>query len=520
VIRFEDLMAARWLYSQFPEHRDVLLGGLEALREGRGQSLLGTLVSSEIVTMDQAHYVHSVVEDYKRGQAVAIYRHLLGRDGVPAARVRALVEQIGTDGDINGLGEVLMATNTISPEREKQLRFQARLALDRDMAMQVQQHMASRGGVMAAPRAEEPDDSQAEKRLFLSSTVIKGLDAMNLMANLHQSEEVARIVEGTLSDADGELPGPRFRIPDWVDMSHPRTGRQMAGYRILGLIGAGAMGEVYLCDRQDDPDKPVALKILRADSDPDAKGRFKREILANSFFSHEGALEVYDAGKDDRGSHYLAMEFFDGRDLEKVLDETRRLPVKDAALLARQVFETLGASHDAGLVHRDVKPANILVSWDGHTSKLMDYGIALIEDLSEFKDQVFKSMEGNVTGTPEYMSPEQAGGDVVRASSDLYSMGVVLYQLVSGNLPFESETSGGYMTCHMIEDPIPLIDADPSCKTLPEGFLQLVDSLLTKTPNERPKNAAEVIARLDALTPSLGARPTGRLFSFLGWRRG
>ena len=158
------------------------------------------------------------------------------------------------------------------------------------------------------------------------------------------------------------------------------------------------MGEVYLCDRQDEPEKPVALKVLPKDADPDAKGRFKREILANSFFSHEGALEVYDAGRDDHGNHYLAMEFFDGRDLEKVLDETCRLPAKEAALLAKQVFETLGASHDAGLVHRDVKPANILLSWDGNTAKLMDYGIAVIEDLSEFKDQVFRSMEGGSPG--------------------------------------------------------------------------------------------------------------------------
>jgi serine/threonine-protein kinase len=294
----------------------------------------------------------------------------------------------------------------------------------------------------------------------------------------------------------------------------------MAGYRILGLVGAGAMGQVYLCDNQSEPEKPVALKVLPKDADPEAKGRFKREILANSFFSHEGALEVYDAGKDDHGNHYLAMEFFDGRDLEKVLDETQRLPAKEAALLARQVFETLGASHAAGLVHRDVKPANILLSWDGKTAKLMDYGIAVIEDLNEFKDMVFTSMEGNVTGTPEYMSPEQAGGDVVKSSSDLYSMGVVLYQMLSGALPFESETSGGYMTCHMIEDPIPLGQADPSCKALPAGLLQLVDSLLTKTPPERPASAAEVIAVLGSLLPTLGSRPTGRLFSFLGWRRG
>jgi hypothetical protein len=523
VIRFQDLMAARWLYQKFPQRRDVLLAGLDSLRDTPPghRTLLGDLVAREVVTHDQASYVHNEVERFIRGRGVAIYGHLLARDGIPADRIKSLIDRLSADSDMDALGQLALNLSLTTPQRDTQLRFQARLALDRDMAMQVEQHLAQHPGRnVGLSGSGAGAEDVGEGRSVLSSSVIKGLDAQRLGLNLPADDEVKKIVNASLSDADAELPGPMFRIPDWIDMSHPRTGKQLQGYRILGLIGAGAMGEVYLVDHQDEPEKPVALKLLGRDAEEEAKGRFKREILANSFFSHPGALDVYDAGQTDRGHHYLAMEFFDGRDLEKHLAETRRISAAASVKIAIQVFETLAAAHEAGVIHRDVKPSNILVSWDGEQARLMDFGIATISDLDEaFGDRVFTSVEGGITGTPEYMSPEQAGGDVITASSDLYSMGVVLYQMLSGRLPFESETSGGFITCHLIEDPLPLVDADPACASLPPMLIELVDALLRKTAGARPGDAKTVLGDLKAVLPKLGQRPSGRLFSFLGWRR-
>jgi hypothetical protein len=514
MLRFDDLLAARVLDRQAPDKRVAILAKLRALggRQAPGsKSLLASLVEGEVLTMDQARWVHAQVERYRRARGMAIYGHLLGREGVPLDRLKRLVEQLGPDADLHALGDAVVAQRLLGGEREQQLRFQARLAADRDEAHQVTaweaQHRAAHGSdeqtqELAAPALPPPAADIG------ASGVLRLGEVGAALAGAGQ-EDAARIVRGTLSDADDELPGPQFRIPDWIDMSDPRTGKQLAGYRILGRVGAGAMGTVYLVDRQDDPTRPVALKLLPRDASDDAKGRFKREILANSFFHHAGVIEILDAGETDQGHQYMAMEFFDGSDLSVALEAEPRLPPRRALHLARQVFEALAACHAAGVVHRDVKPANILVSRDGETAKLMDFGIAVISQLGEFRQQVFHSMEGGITGTPEYMSPEQASGEEIGAASDLYSMGCVLYQMLAGRLPFESETSAGFISCHLVEDPLPLAHAHAETKGLPKELLDLVDGLLQKAPQQRPAGAKEVVAVIDQVLPRVRDK-TGR----------
>ncbi|RMG16663.1 MAG: hypothetical protein D6731_05705 [Planctomycetota bacterium] len=516
MIRYEDLAAARWLHQRRPEQRALYLAALETVHGApAGQrTFLGTLVAREAITAEQAHYVRREVERGLRARGLSLYAHLLARAGLPRERLEALVRALGPEGDANALGDRVVASGLLPAARERQLRFQARLALDRDMARQVERHLRAHPGAPLPPSAQRSEGTAAADPP-LGSGVVR----FDLPRTPSEAGELQAVVDGTLSDADAELPGPSFRIPDWVDMAHPKVGKSLAGYRILGLIGKGNMGEVYLADERTRPERPVALKLLGADAPEDARGRFRREILANSFFAHPGALEVFDAGETARGHHYLVMEFFDGQDLEKLLSEGGRLPAAQATDIARQVFETLAASHAARVVHRDVKPGNILVSWEGDVAKLMDFGIAVIGDLDGFEDRVFRSMEGLITGTPEYMSPEQASGEPVSPASDLYSMGATLYHMLSGRLPFLSETPGGYVSCHMLEDPPPLEEASPACADLPQELRDLVLALLAKDPAARPASAADVAAALARMAEQLRTRPSGRLFSFFGWRR-
>ena len=516
MIRFEDLMAARIVFQQLPDQRDWLMRSLQALSDtAANRSLLSDLINSKLLTLDQAHYVHHQVEAHKRERHLALYLHLLGSAGVDNNTLVRLRQQVGQEANVDVVGEAICNHRILPRPREQQLRFQARLAFDRDMANQVSAHLAAhQSPTPPHPTGGVPLGAQGG---VLTSGVIRHSPTAQPVAPA--KEDVREILRGTLSDADESLPGPAFRIPSRVDMSDPRTGKQLAKHRILGRIGAGAMGVVYLADRQEEPDRPVAIKLLPPDASNDAKGRFKREILANGFFSHPGALDVYDAGKTEGGYHYLAMEFFDGNDLEQVLDEAEKLSPAAAVRLAQQLFQCLGAAHASGVIHRDVKPSNVLVDTELTTARLMDFGIALIKDLDGFEDQVFRTMEGGVTGTPEYMSPEQASGESLRPTSDLYSMGVVLYHMLSGRLPFESETSGGFMTCHMIEDPLPLVKAHSSLKGQPKELLDLVDRLLEKNPKKRP-TVAEIDQTLTAVLPRLSERSgTSRLLSFLGWRR-
>ncbi|MBL4847852.1 MAG: serine/threonine protein kinase [Planctomycetes bacterium] len=511
VIRFEDLMAARIVFQQLPDQRDRLMHGLQVLSDSPGnRALLADLVGANVLTLDQAQYVHHQVEAHKRERHLSLYLHLLGVAGVDSNTLARLRQQVGYEAGVDETGEAVCNHRILPPQREQQLRFQARLAFDRDMANQVAAHLAAH----RAPAQNQPLGAQHS---VLTSGVIRHDPSTRPV--MPPKADVREILRGTLSDADESLPGPAFRIPARVDMSDPRTGKQLANHRILGRIGAGAMGVVYLADRQEEPERPVAIKLLPPDADREAKGRFKREILANGFFSHPGALDVYDAGKTEGGYHYLAMEFFDGNDLEQLLDEVGKLSPAASVRLALQVFQCLNAAHEAGVIHRDVKPANILIDGELTQARLMDFGIAVIKELDGFEDQVFKTMEGGVTGTPEYMSPEQAAGENLGPASDLYSMGVVLYHMLSGRLPFESETSSGFMTCHMIEDPLPLVKANSALKGQPKELLELVDQLLDKSPKKRP-TGEEIDEVLTAVLPRLSERSgTSRLLSFLGWRR-
>jgi hypothetical protein len=538
MLRFEDLMAARVLDRQVPDKRTAILTKLEALRGGAPKSLLSSLVEAQAITMEQAQWVHAQVERYKRSRGLAIYAHLLTREGLPQERVKRFVEQVGADATLDALGDAVVAAGQVTPPREQQLRFQARLALDRDQAQQLQSFMAQKPGGAPVSAAQPPaDEAMIERTMEVSAPVslppalppLPPLTDINASAVLRlgevgaalmapAQEEASRIIRGTLSDADEDLPGPQFRIPDWIDMSDPRTGKSIKGYRVLGRIGAGAMGTVYLVDTQKEPKRPIALKLLPKDASDDAKGRFKREILANSLFSHPNVVEILDAGETGMGHEYMAMEFFDGKDLSAVLETEKRLPPKRALTLCRQVFDALAASHAAGIVHRDVKPANILVSRDGENAKLMDFGIAIIRELGEFERNVFHSIDdGGITGTPEFMSPEQAGGETVSEASDLYSMGLVLYVMLAGRLPYESETSQGFITCHLVEDPLPLAQAHADAKALPKELHDLMDGLLKKPSNERPtaKQALEVIDQALPKVRDKTAKHGGGLWNML-----
>jgi serine/threonine-protein kinase len=288
------------------------------------------------------------------------------------------------------------------------------------------------------------------------------------------------------------------------------------GYRILGRIGEGGMGVVYLAESQEDRQKPVALKLLppRLKQNEEAHGRFRREILANSFFASEHVINIFDGGETEDGSLYLAMEFFDGEELEGLLQREGRLEAERTIGFSLDVLKGLEAAHDANIIHRDVKPANVLISRDGARAKLMDFGIARILDADDFSDKIFLSVQGSVTGTPQYMSPEQASGDSdLDGRSDLYSTGVMVYQMLSGELPFFSETPLGYLNLHILEDPKPLTEAAPD---VPEELAGIVMRLLVKDRDERFQTARETITAIEEALPKVQKRKSGFFGRFFG----
>ncbi|MBI5494398.1 MAG: protein kinase [Deltaproteobacteria bacterium] len=237
----------------------------------------------------------------------------------------------------------------------------------------------------------------------------------------------------------------------------PFIGKVIArNFRVESLLGTGGMGRVYKA-RQISLDKPVVLKVLHPhfNSDPQLVQRFQREARAASRLNHPNSISIIDFGQAEDGTLFMAMELLHGKDLFTLLQEEFPLPEERLARIMVQVCSALAEAHAQNIIHRDLKPENIMVE-DRRDQKdfvkVLDFGIAKIQDPSDGDGRAL-TQQGMVCGTPEYMSPEQARGENLDARSDIYALGVLMYQLVTGDLPFKAETALGIVTKHITERP-------------------------------------------------------------------
>lgn len=266
---------------------------------------------------------------------------------------------------------------------------------------------------------------------------------------------------------------------------------QIAGYRLLELLGQGAMGSVYKA-RQLSLDRDVAIKVLSPElaTDTTYVERFQTEARAVARLNHTNLVSGIDVGEAD-GIHYLVMEFADGNTLASLLRRGGALDEERAVGIAQQIARALDHAHKNGLLHRDVKPDNVIITRDG-VAKLCDLGLARLDERAEAAARM---------GTPAYISPEQARGETqVDLRSDLYSLGATLFHLLAGRPPFEAATAAGVLAKHLTE-PTPSLnslgaDVDPRTDVL-------VMRLLAKSPGDRYPAASEVALVLDGILRDL-----------------
>jgi serine/threonine-protein kinase len=287
------------------------------------------------------------------------------------------------------------------------------------------------------------------------------------------------------------------RDDDPAPEGDPLLGTILAGrYRIVELVGAGGMGAVYRAEHVH-MRKTVAVKVLHKQMTAfsEVVARFEREAVAGGRIDHPHVVAASDFGKLEDGSFYLVLEFVEGQSLAKLVAKQGALGPLRALRIARQIVEALHAAHGVGIVHRDLKPENVmLVVKDGEPDfvKVLDFGIAKIK-VEEAVEQQNLTQIGTVFGTPEYMSPEQARGELVDARADLYTVGVILYEMLSGVSPFKDEDLVVVLTRHLTADPPPLpADLDPM-------IVDLVLLLLRKNRDERVQTAQELIERIDVI---------------------
>ncbi len=270
-------------------------------------------------------------------------------------------------------------------------------------------------------------------------------------------------------------------------------------YRVVSRLGAGGMADVFLAEDQQ-LGRKVALKLLhrRFAADPDFVERFRREAHAAAGLQHPNVVGVYDRGEFD-GTYYIAMEYLPGRTLKQVIRDEAPLDPIRAIDIAIQILKAARFAHGRGIIHRDLKPHNVIVD-DAGDAKVTDFGIARAgaSDMTE---------TGSIMGTAQYLSPEQAQGHAVNASSDLYSVGVVLYEMLTGRVPFDGESAVTIALKHVSEAPEPPRALNPN---IPPELEQTILWTLNKNPADRPADADQLITVLEHCRASIVAGAAGQ----------
>ena len=268
-------------------------------------------------------------------------------------------------------------------------------------------------------------------------------------------------------------------------------------YEIVRLLGQGGMGAVYQAHDKE-LERQVAIKVIRADmaANPEILQRFKQELILARQITHKNVIRIFDLGQAD-GIKFITMEYIEGENLQGVLRRKKKLEPAEAANILAQVCRALEAAHNEGVIHRDLKPQNIMLDKSGR-AYVMDFGIA--------RSMLGAGMTqtGALIGTPDYMSPEQAKGQTLDARSDLFSVGIIFYEMLSGQVPFDADTTMGKLWKRTNEPARPLDDLD---KTIPRPLSDIVRKCLEIDPQKRFASTGELLRQIEIWQgPAAGTR--------------
>jgi len=315
-----------------------------------------------------------------------------------------------------------------------------------------------------------------------------GADVVDRRKQADRRERPA-VTEARISSGSGGRPATAEAValrPD-EDDSQPIIGHVIDGrYRVVELIGEGGMGKVYLAEHVE-IGKRVALKVLHPSYSrmPDLVERFRREARAASKIGHPHIVDVTDSGTTADGSAYFVMEYLEGVELGSVIEREGALEVARAVRIATQICRALSAAHTSGIIHRDLKPENVFLTIrDGNADfvKVLDFGIAKTTEAEEARERKLTS-PGMAMGTPEYMAPEQAAGRPADARCDVYALGAILYEMLTGVPPYQGDNFMEILTKKATVDPVP---AGHLRSAIPAAVSQLVTQAMARNPDDRP----------------------------------
>lgn len=368
-----------------------------------------------------------------------------------------------------------------------------------------------RSGITPLSGVSTPEDPDAvlEEVAKGGSNVDTALGRLVVDYGLATREEVD-LCKDSLREAgaaNGEEAGQRSLALELVDkefvtkrqiarlkaiLDAERSGQKIPGYRLLGKLGAGAMATVYKA-RQLNLDRLVAIKVLprKFSQNPQFIERFYAEGRAAAQLNHPHIVQAYDVGKAGE-YHYFVMEYVDGRTVYDDIVKHKRFKEVEAIEITRQVALALGHAHERGIIHRDVKPKNVMITKEG-VVKLADMGLARAMSDKEAAE----AEAGKAFGTPFYISPEQIRGETnVGPEADIYSLGATLYHMVTGSVPFDGKNPTSVMHKHLKADPVPPDQANPQ---LSGGISEVIEMMLAKKREQRYRSIKDLLGDLDAV---------------------
>jgi len=354
-----------------------------------------------------------------------------------------------------------------------------------------------------------PERWQQIDQLFHEALACEPAQRADFLARACTNDEPLRLeVESLISsheEADSFIETPAADVAAELLGAHESTfepGQQIDNYRIVRQLGSGGMGEVYLAD-DTRLNRQIALKLLppKFTINPDRVRRFEREARAASALNHPNIVTIFEIGKSD-SAHFIVTEFVDGKTLRQLINE-KPFRLSEALSVVIQVADALTGAHAAGIIHRDIKPENIMVRADGY-AKILDFGLAKLTELQTTDSDLetptlLQSSPGLVMGTVQYMSPEQARGKNVGVRTDIWSLGVVLYELLSGRVPFSGETPSHVMVS-LMEDELPSLKGYAN---VPPELERIVGKALRKNQKERYQTASQLALDLKTLKREL-----------------
>ena len=444
---------------------------------------------------------------------VALYEHVRGESSyvrslersmrnLSKTHVAELIAGLEKNAFRRRLGEILVKQGKLTKAQDAQLVDAEREALLRDDHRVIERYRkedfagVAKGLIPGSKLA--PEDFKIST-LFRSKETRALVDRAELTDLLQTKSERVVVAKPDTETVDlAPAPSPKETAEERV-----RGMKRLADFSLIEVLGVGGMGAVFLGQR-DGTGEFAAIKVLLDErASKDERARFQREIELTPLVKHRNVIQLLDWGTTRDGVTYLVVPALTGKELRAHL-HAREKGLAPAVVLKvfRQLLAGLQALHEVGVLHRDLKPENVFVLAGGeHEVRIMDFGLA--KRLNERADaDVFRTVAGEIVGSPAYIAPETVQCDPVDARTDLYSLGIMLFECLCGKRPIDSLTSMGYLTAHMVAPPLTLAEADPE-RPWPvelEGFL---GRLLGKSRDERPASARAALDELEALAPAI-----------------